>query len=609
METPDFDPHVEIRNRNINIHKEFVIEYNNSKYTLRIEVIDDDLIFKLSKIDELLNYIYENKYDYLSIINKLKLSNKTNYDNLNKILELFGKIYNINKFQVKIKDENSLILNIIFRDSEIKEEENHEFRLYKKFIDVDDKFNLLFNQISLLQDNKNKKNDEIEKLNDRINKLNIIVVKKDEEIKKLIKDKDNIINDLKLKIIKQQNEIDELKHNKNENNNINDFNKINNKINILGKEINAMKESILDIKNKYILLDKLVNYPQYNRFKDKMDYKFNKNPKNLKYKKDIVQTNTYVGWNDLFEVFTSFTDGNEYLVSPNKNNYNIDIISLKSNEVIKSLEGHMNDIRTVRYFINKKYDEYLVSADDDKIIIVWDITNNYNIKHKINTNYGGVDTSILSNLLIFNEINGKNFIITSSDNKDIENERAATKMYSLDTAEFIKYLGNTNDCHIYFLLSWYNIKKERYLVIQFSCRKIIISDPLEDELYYSELRTEIEENYMSGFIYKNNNKDYLCSSSDINVQIWDLFEQRLVNTIRINNELAQTIQWNDKYGIVADYNNKSFKIIDLDQGEVVKNIGGEHESKVICVKKVLHPDYGESLLSSGEDGIIKIWSF
>ena len=32
--------------------------------------------------------------------------------------------------------------------------------------------------------------------------------------------------------------------------------------------------------------------------------------------------------------------------------------------------------------------EYLISADYDKIVIIWDITNNYNIKYKIDTKYG-----------------------------------------------------------------------------------------------------------------------------------------------------------------------------------------------------------------------------
>ena len=38
--------------------------------------------------------------------------------------------------------------------------------------------------------------------------------------------------------------------------------------------------------------------------------------------------------------------------------------------------------------------------------------------------------------------------------------------------------------------------------------------------------------------------------------------------------LAHIIQWNDKYIIVADTNNKSFNIIDIENSKVISNIEG-----------------------------------
>ena len=42
----------------------------------------------------------------------------------------------------------------------------------------------------------------------------------------------------------------------------------------------------------------------------------------------------------------------------------------------------------------------------------------------------------------------------------------------------------------------------------------------------------------------------------------------------------------------------TIKIIDLDNGIVIKNING-HNSGVISIKKIMHPEYGECLLSQG----------
>ena len=55
-----------------------------------------------------------------------------------------------------------------------------------------------------------------------------------------------------------------------------------------------------------------------------MNYKFIKEPQNLKFKFNITNTNAYYGANDIFEVFICYKDNKEYIISPNINNYNLD---------------------------------------------------------------------------------------------------------------------------------------------------------------------------------------------------------------------------------------------------------------------------------------------
>jgi len=126
-----------------------------------------------------------------------------------------------------------------------------------------------------------------------------------------------------------------------------------------------------------------------NEFLQKTNYKFNTNPKELKYKEDIINSNDFYGFNDIFEIFISYKDNKEYIVSKNYYNFDLDVISISNNQkIISSLKGHTNHIISVRYFINNKnHKEYLVSSDDNKIVIIWNITNNYEIEHKIKTKY------------------------------------------------------------------------------------------------------------------------------------------------------------------------------------------------------------------------------
>ena len=345
-----------------------------------------------------------------------------------------------------------------------------------------------------------------------------------------------------------------------------------------------------------------------NEYHNKINYIFKKNP-HLKYKEDIINTNFCDGFNDIFEVFLSYKDNKEYIISSNKN-YNLEVFILLDNKKILSLKGHENHITSIKYFINNKnYDEYIISSDKKKIIIIWDITNNYIIKYKINTNYGDF---IYSCLLLFphNNKNNDNYIISSTVNTSDNNDQAATKIYSLNNGKFIKYINDSNNNRIYYLLSWYNKINNKYYIIQLTSNKIIINNLLEEELY-SEFIHVPEDTHCSGFItYNKENNDYLCCSSENGyINIWDLYKKKIFKIIIANNCcLYNIIEWNKKYIIVADYYNESFKIIDIDIEKVISDIKGQHINGVICIKKIKHPIYGESLLSASEDKTIKLWT-
>jgi len=254
---------------------------------------------------------------------------------------------------------------------------------------------------------------------------------------------------------------------------------------------------------------------------------------------------------------------------------------------------------------DKDKNEYLISADDNKIVIIWDITNNFNIKYKIDTKYGH---DIYSCLLIFPKNSEDNYIITSTFNKSGKDEDSASKLYSLSNGNQIKCFNNTNNNSIYYLLSWYNNIDNKHYVIQFSFMKIIINSLLEDELY-AELSKEPEQEHLSGCLYTKNDNDYLFSSSyNGYINIWDLYNKKIYITINTDGcYLAHIIEWNKKYIIVADVNNKSFKIINIDDGSIY-NINTEHKDKLNCIKKVNHPKYGESLLTAARDKTIKLWN-
>ena len=142
--------------------------------------------------------------------------------------------------------------------------------------------------------------------------------------------------------------------------------------------------------------------------------------------------------------------------------------------------------------------------------------------------------------------------------------------------------------------------------------KILINNLLDEDDVYAELSQEQKLSHYSGFIYekKDEDKAYLYSSSKNGIiNIWDLYNKVLVNNINIMGSiLCHIIQWDDKYAIVADYNGKSFKVINLETLKVEQNIGESHTKEVKSIKKIKHPLLGDSLLTAGNDNVIKLWS-
>lgn len=619
------------KNENILNHKEYNIKYENDNYSLRIEIDNKYITFILAKLNEPVNFNYKNKYDLLSIVNTLTL-NPSKHSNLNEILDIFDKVYLKNKLSISKVDDNTISLIIKFNI--IFDEVTHELKLYKIYMNTNDKFNFLYNEIKLIQqklENVNtNKNNEIEQIQKKIKEMDLSLIKKNEEINKInlaIKERENIINEQKEMLIKLNNTIIDLNNSLIEKENrikivedkLEEKEIIINNLDIIikNKEINdneisyqlknTMNEINNDLNVKYNELLNMISNLEHNEFIKKINYKFEKDPQGLKFRQNIINSNASYGWNDIFEVYISRKDNKEYLVSPNNNNYKLDVISLLENKVTVSLKGHNNHIRTIRYFINNiNSEEYLISADNDIIVIIWEITYDFNMKFKINTNYSD---NIYSCLLLFDLINENNYIVTSSYAQLEDNEKSATKLYSLENGQLIKYISYSNKSAVYYLLSWYNKNNNKYYIVQFTFKAILINSVIDDELY-CELIQEPEDNHLSGFIYNSDNKDYLCSSSyNGYIHLWDLFNKSIYKIISTNDcVLCNIIQWNNKYSIVADYDNKSFKIIDFEKGQVVKDIKGEHTDKVPCVKKLYHPLYGESLLSAGQDNTIKLWS-
>ena len=568
-----------VENKEINLD-EIKKEINNIKNELNSKIENIDF----SGINQEINNVKIDFGNKLKAINLEEVKNEIN--NNKKYFEEKMKNININELQQEMNNSKNDMVN---HKNEIEKLKNDFSQLKEVQISITNESNELKNQINKINENLLTKESE---LKNEIKELK-------EENKKLKEEKE---------IIKQ--EIEKYKKEK-ENDNKNEKNAI-----ISNEEIIALKDAnnkltedkknlekeLAQLKSQISIINEKEKKNEEKFIKERLKHKFTRSPDKLQSKFDILDSNN-IFFIDEFATYISITDKKEYLASGNKNNYNIDIYNLMNNVLYKSLEAHKNGTPSIRYFVDeKKNKEYLISADFLKTVIVWDIQNEYNILLNITVNdYKG---SILSAILCFNiktnENEYKDFVITSSDN---ENEDF-TKVYSLTDGSFVKNISNTKKNSSYYLLSWeYN---NDYYIIELCVNKISINNLITNE-NYAELIAPPESSHFGGFIYNSN---YLCCSSENGyIRIWDLANKSIFKKIEMKGSCYfEIIPWNEKYVISANYRNNSIDIFNIEKEELFKQIKTSHSAGVRAVKKIFHSIYGECLITSGHDSIIKIWS-
>ena len=138
-------------------HRDYIINNRDINYILRLEINENKIFFIISIIDNT-KYNYKIKMGLSTIVDKLELNPKK-YNNLELILKLFDEIYKNKNIFINFSNDEFCILTIKFIN--VLKEETYQIKLYKKYLNDNDKFNMLFNQIKLLKNNDNENKNKL----------------------------------------------------------------------------------------------------------------------------------------------------------------------------------------------------------------------------------------------------------------------------------------------------------------------------------------------------------------------------------------------------------------------------------------------------------------
>ena len=98
------------------------------------------------------------------------------------------------------------------------------------------------------------------------------------------------------------------------------------------------------------------------------------------------------------------------------------------------------------------------------------------------------------------------------------------------------------------------------------------------------------------------------SWEDGNIRIWNFYSGKLLKKIKISNSALYGIcLWNEEY-IFIGCKDQTIKLVGLNKNQIINSLKG-HDNRVLTVKKIIHPLYGNCLISQGykNDSII-LWS-
>ena len=527
-----------------------------------------------------------------------------------KINELLERISLLEKENKSIKEENSSLkeenININNKITSLEKEFNSskkENTSLKKEVDTIKKENqkLKKDNESLKKENTNLKN-EINTLKKKLSKANLT----EEKLKK--SNKDN--NELKVELQKLKNEKnkkkspEKIQQNKKKdigdiinnipkraqtdvNEAINDLYKINDERDIKEKEENKDKNEI--IINKNINLEKKAKFQS-------------KSPINLKVFKTLTQS-SYITYSidNAFDAFTTISG--EILLVYSTKFKSIECFDLIKQKYIKTvLNAHNSMILIIRHYCPKYQNKDLIlssSNNPDYCVKIWDI-NNWTCIYNLNKAYD--KGNMLAVCLHFDEYQKESYIFTSNDCGYI-------KLWGMD-GKFIKNINKTENNETYFLDTYYDKNELKYFLISGEMKCTKSYELNTHQLFRTYLDNNSYAEHVSAFVYQNADVVELVECEFYGyIRIWNFHSGNLIKKIEICKRvpLVSMCLWNKNYLLVScvDY---TIKLVDFKNHVFIKSYNG-HSDEVCTIKKIVHPTYGECLISQGiANDQIKMWT-
>ena len=539
------------------LYRFFIKEENNSIYLLNIQTMNRIISeYKKGELNNVLNEfgkvkiesslkINEAQTQFLNLINNLIDSFKA------KNKEKLDELKNISKKNEENEKDIQFLLNIKIPEFDKKNMDNNQ-----KLLDfMNNGYKLsspknFINSVKLLNDSKKFLQTSI-KLNKKLYANNVTSLN-DEKKKKLENKLDSILDELEKEFDKKMEQIE-------------------NEI-IIPKDT----ESIYASRNRIL--------------------KFKKDPKGMSYKEDICSSAHKT--NSIDRVFCAFKSfSGQQLIVWGTPQHTIEFFDLGKNKITTTIaKAHNQTIFSCRHYADlKNRIDYVITSSYDRTVKIWDLKT-YSYLLNIQNAHSGY--YIYSVSILCDEKNESNYIITSAPNDYM-------KVWDF-TGNCLRTFGQ-NDESTYFIDSYYDTKGKEYYILNANSSDVK-SYTFKDGKLYHKYKGIPQTWHMSAVVNETIEQNILIESDGNGyIRMWDFHSANLIKSIPSSPtlNLRGICLWNDEY-LFAAGNDYQVKLFDLNNGKFIKSFKA-HTSTVCSLEKIVHPKYGECLVSQGLDGKLKLW--
>ena len=336
--------------------------------------------------------------------------------------------------------------------------------------------------------------------------------------------------------------------------------------------------------------------------KNNIALKDNLNFNEIKLIKDLIK-DSYVYYSFLDNTFCVFESIDKilYLIYGNKYRSIISFNIIDSKKINEIKNAHESYITNFRHYldINNKRDLIITISADDNNIKLWNIVNLELLVDIQNINKDGL---LYSSCFLNN--NSQIYIISS--NYDYSGNCEPIKVFDFN-GNYIKEINSSED-KTYFIDTYHDEKLDINYIITGNKNDVKVYDFDKDDLYKKYDDNDNKGHYSVVIYNKDDIIKLIESSDDKNIRIWNFHTGQMINKINVSNKycLNGICLWDHEYIFVGCYD-KKIKLLNINKGILIKNISG-HNSRVLTIKKIAHPIYGNCLISQSWDNKIKLWS-